>query len=889
MRRPGLWVANGRPDHPELMLSWRPGALTSFFDYLAVNNVFAYKAAQPEAPIVIRFQHPQNWLEDPVGSARRQGQLVASKWNEIRVLDPYVYFANELNLHYESGDSNPANQPLFETPEFYQQYANWVRMTADTIKNLTPEMKLVTPPFAFGHNEDGAPDDQGQPTLGWAGYDYLYETIRQYFNNIVTFHAYWGHAGGSVRDWLYDPEQSSWYAFRWRRVLKLFETRYNIKARIIIDEAGNFSASDADFTDQIIYHATRCLQDARVIAVTYFLWQDPTYHPGNLPNSWVQQVRDLAGHVARLAAMPDVEITATDGQKPPERTIRVLFPGGQVQVMALEEYLRAVVPAEMPALWPIEAVKAQAVASRSYAEYAIAFPRHPNADICTIPGHCQNYDPARVHVRSDTAIRDTANLVALYNGQVINALYSANCGGHTLNNEAVFQGKAAPYLRGVPCPAPGEIRGHRVGLCQYGARSLAEAGQPFNNIIRHYYTGVTVGPPGAGLTSTIRGVVVDHLGQPVANVRVVLAGPGQSAETVTGPDGAYRFSNAPAGTYTLSLPDYQVRQENITPTPGEDTVVNLTLPDLATAPITVEIQRGPGLPLIVGDWGAPGVRVTIKPPSGPEMRAVTGSKPEYGPGGFETYATQAGVYVLEIEGYRFEIPMSGQFTRLTFRRAPAPQPAGVIEGTLVDHLDRPVASRTILLTGEGISLAAATDEQGRFLFENLPAGAYTVTVPDSPLGQAVTLTGQNQVSVSLRLPEPPPAGEWRVDIQRGAGLPLLVGDIGEAGAPINILNPKGFEMRITSGSKPEFGAGGFEIYAPDVGDYTLQFLDQTFVIPMNGQFTRVTFSRTTVPEVEARLVSAWMPLSRAETVLYSGLENDPDTRGLFSIEQRPPS
>lgn len=889
MRRPGLWVANGTPENPELMLSWRPGALTSFFDYLAPNNIFAYKTAHPETPIIIRFQHPQNWLADPVGSARRLGQLVASKWNEIKVLDPYVYFANELNLHYESGDPNPANQPLFETPEFYQQCANWVRMTADVIKNLAPDMRLVTPPFAFGHNEDGVPDDQGHPTLGWAGYDYLYETIRQYFNNIITFHAYWGHAAGSVRDWLYDPELASWYAFRWRRLLKLFETRYNIKARVIIDEAGNFSASDADFTDQIIYHATQCLQDARVIAVTYFLWADPTYSPGNLPNSWVQQVRDLAGHVARLAAMPDVEIIPPEGEKPPDRTIRVLFPDNSVQVMAVEEYLRAVVPAEMPALWPIEAVKAQAVASRSYAEYAIAHPRHPNADICTIPGHCQNYDPARIHVRSDTAIQDTANLVALYNGQVINALYAANCGGHTLNNEAVFQGQALPYLRGVSCPVQGEIRGHRVGLCQYGARGLAEAGQPFNNIIRHYYTGVTLGPAGAAKTSTILGTVANHLGQPVADVRVVLAGAGQSAETMTGPDGTYRFSNVPAGIYTLSLPEYQVRQENITPTPGQDTVVDLALPDLATAPITVEIQRSPGLPLIVGDWGKSGVQVNIKPPTGPDMRAVTGSKPEYGPGGFETYATQTGTYVLEIEGYRFEIPMSGQFTRLTFQRAAAPQPAGVIEGTLVDHLDRPAANYAVHLSGEGVSLAVTTGEQGGFLFENLPAGTYTVAVPDGQLSQAVTLTGQNRVALTMRLPAPPPAGEWQVNIERGAGLPLLVGDIGEPQMPIVILNPKGFEMVITSGSKPEFGPGGFEIYAPDVGDYTLQFLGQTFVIPMTGQFTRVTFSRTALPEEEVRLVSAWMPRSQAETMLYSGLESQPGTQGLFTIEQRPPS
>jgi hypothetical protein len=144
-------------------------------------------------------------------------------------------------------------------------------------------------------------------------------------------------------------------------VLKLFENRYGIQARVLIDEAGNFGADDPDFTDQIIYHATECLSDPRVMAVTYFLWEDPTNSPGNIPNSWVQRCLNLDDHIARLAAMPPVEV------QPPGPTIRVLFSDGTVQEMLVEEYLRAVVPAEMYASWPMEALKAGAVASRSYA------------------------------------------------------------------------------------------------------------------------------------------------------------------------------------------------------------------------------------------------------------------------------------------------------------------------------------------------------------------------------------------------------------------------------------------------------------------------------------------------------------------------------------------
>jgi hypothetical protein len=656
------------------MLSWQPGAITCFYDYLGVNGVFPYKAANPTVPIIVRFQHPHQWHRDPTHYARQLGEMVASKWPDMKVLDPYVYFANEMNLHYENGDNNVGNQPLYTTPDFYKRYAQWVRTTADVIKNRVPEMKLIAPPFAFGHHEDGTPDDAGNPKDGWAGYDYLYETVRDYFDNILTFHAYWGNAGGSNRDWLYQPELSSWYAFRWRRVLKLFETRYNMSARMIIDEAGNFAASDTDFTDQVIYYAENCLNDVRVLALTYFLWLDPTNSPGNVPNSWAQKTLNLSQHLARLKALPDVRITQGLTSEPPIKatvpTIRVLFDDGTVRVLELEEYLRAVVPAEMPALWPPEAVKAQAVASRTYAQYAIENPRHPNADICANPAHCQNFNLDKIHPKSDEAIQATKNTIARYNGATINAFFSANCGGQSRSNEDVFGSAALPYLRRVDCPDKGQKNGHGVGLCQYGARALAQQGRTFDQIVRHYYTGVTLGPPTDARTSTIYGTVFDAAGQPAAGVEIVLTGQGQTAQMDSQSDGAYRFSNVPAGEYRLELPQHNLVQENISPFAGKDLKVDLTLP----AALTVEARRGPGLPLIVGDWGKPNVPVFITPPRGGPFKVVSGTKPEFGPGGFETYAGDPGDYILQIETYRFKIPMNGQFTRLTFRRvAGAPE------------------------------------------------------------------------------------------------------------------------------------------------------------------------------------------------------------------------
>lgn len=835
MRRPGLWVANGPPTDPDKMLSWRPAALTCFFDYLEFNQVRSYKEQTPEAPIIVRFQHPQHWHQDPVASAHTHGEMVASKWPDLQDLEPYVYFANEMNLHYENGDNDPANQPNYETPEFYQRYADWVRMTAEQIKLRAPEMKLICPPFAFGHHEDGAPDDEGNPTEGWAGYDYLADTIRNHFDDIITFHAYWGHAGGSVRPWLYDPEQSSWYAFRWRRVLKLFEQRYGIQARLIIDEAGNFGAHDPDFTDQVIYHARECLADERVIAVTYFLWEDPTNSPGNLPNSWVQRALNLDDHIAQLAAMPEVEI------RPPEPTIRVLFEDGSVQVIPVEEYLRGVVPAEVFTSWPPEALKAQAVAARSYAMYAIAHPRHPNADICTT-SHCQNYDPEGVHPNTDLAVQLTKRVVIEYQGEVANAVYSANCGGHTVGNEEGFPGAPpVPYLRPVPCINPGPKNGHGVGMCQWGAHDMAQRGDNYATILTHYYTDILLSPELPPEPGTIQGRVNDQAGRALANIRLRLTTEGWSSETVSGPDGTYHFTELLAATYSLQAVDYTVRRDGLILSPGQELVVDLVI-QLPSPGWRMQIRRGQGLPLIVGSMPRAGIEVTVVDPFGNQLITRSGSKPEYGVGGFETYASYVGTYKIRFLDQVFKVTMNGQFTHLTFFEGTQPVSQGVISGVLRDHAGVPQSGRQITLTGPQISRTVITDADGGYRFDSLPGGTFTLSVAGTELTETVQSDGRTPLTVDLTLP-PPAEGEWFMEVTRGSGLPLLVGSLPEAGLTITITDPWGNSVQVTSGSKPEYGVGGFEVYAIQHGTYSIQFLDQTFTLQIEGQFTRVTFTR----------------------------------------------
>jgi peptidoglycan hydrolase-like amidase len=186
--------------------------------------------------------------------------------------------------------------------------------------------------------------------------------------------------------------------------------------------------------------------------------------------------------------------------------IRVLQPDGTVRVLALEEYLRGVVPAEVPALWPAAAVRAQAVAARSYARAAMLSPRHAdkNADICTTT-HCQVCNTALIHTASDAAIKATAGetLVAERNGNVIPAFYSAACGGKTRGNDEAWGGTRLAYLQPVDCPCGRPKNGHGVGLCQWGAKALADQGLDYRAILKHYYTGVRLSsepllPPDTG-------------------------------------------------------------------------------------------------------------------------------------------------------------------------------------------------------------------------------------------------------------------------------------------------------------------------------------------------------------------------------------------------------
>ncbi|WP_318152524.1 SpoIID/LytB domain-containing protein [Paenibacillus terricola] len=120
-----------------------------------------------------------------------------------------------------------------------------------------------------------------------------------------------------------------------------------------------------------------------------------------------------------------------------------------VNELPFEQYLYSVVPSEMPSSWASEALKAQAVAARSYALYqGMGFGiAHVNDTELS-----QVYSGIDTEKQSTTdAVNATAGMVAMYNGKPIEALFSSNAGGQTADATEIW-GNAVPYLKSVPSP-----------------------------------------------------------------------------------------------------------------------------------------------------------------------------------------------------------------------------------------------------------------------------------------------------------------------------------------------------------------------------------------------------------------------------------------------------
>ncbi|MFN2613102.1 MAG: SpoIID/LytB domain-containing protein [Solirubrobacterales bacterium] len=130
-----------------------------------------------------------------------------------------------------------------------------------------------------------------------------------------------------------------------------------------------------------------------------------------------------------------------------------------VDEVDIESYVRGVVPNESPSRWPAAALRAQAVAARSY---ALATRSDEGVFDLYQDTRSQVYGGVASETpSSDAASAKTAGLVVTYNGEIATTYFSSTSGGHTENVENVFGGPEVPYLRGVPDPYDAASPYHR--------------------------------------------------------------------------------------------------------------------------------------------------------------------------------------------------------------------------------------------------------------------------------------------------------------------------------------------------------------------------------------------------------------------------------------------
>ena len=202
-----------------------------------------------------------------------------------------------------------------------------------------------------------------------------------------------------------------------------------------------------------------------------------------------------------------------------------------VNHVSLEHYLYGVVPAEMPASWPAEALRAQAVVARSYALTSRA--SGGNWDVFA-DVRSQVYQGVLAEVAASTdAVRATRGRVVTVGGEVARTFFFSTSGGRTASNEEGFGGSPVSYLRSVEDPYDDLSPVHT-----WTARfSRGEAQRRLRDLVAGRLQGISVAsrsPSGRAATVLLRGSQGDATVS-AASVRTALGLRSTWLERVSGP------------------------------------------------------------------------------------------------------------------------------------------------------------------------------------------------------------------------------------------------------------------------------------------------------------------------------------------------------------------
>jgi len=162
-----------------------------------------------------------------------------------------------------------------------------------------------------------------------------------------------------------------------------------------------------------------------------------------------------------------------------------------INAVPLDAYVQGVVPVESPASWPLEALKAQAVAARTYAitstKGGIGFEHYPDT-------RSQVYGGIGVEqATTNRAVAETARQVVTYQGRPVTTYFFSTSGGRTENNENSFGGPPQPWLRSVEDPYDDVSPRHRWRV----RLTMGAAAAKLSGLVKGSFRGIKVVRRGA--------------------------------------------------------------------------------------------------------------------------------------------------------------------------------------------------------------------------------------------------------------------------------------------------------------------------------------------------------------------------------------------------------
>ena len=253
-----------------------------------------------------------------------------------------------------------------------------------------------------------------------------------------------------------------------------------------------------------------------------WLWAEPTIKEEPLPPE--ENVENGEPEpLPENQAEPTAPVGQLDGASP----VRVLI-GGEVREMDMGTYLLGVVRAEMPASFSPEALKAQAVAARTYTYYKMrngGSANHPQADACDDINCCKAYMDAASAAASwgeqaetyeekiRAAVLETDGECILYEGQPILAVFHSSSAGETRAAQEVWS-SALPYLQSVQSPETADTVPNYHSTVTFTAqelKSLLQTAFPEANLTERFsdwFTNIRQRPNGFVTELSVGGVSV---------------------------------------------------------------------------------------------------------------------------------------------------------------------------------------------------------------------------------------------------------------------------------------------------------------------------------------------------------------------------------------------